>query len=281
MKMKRMHCLLSLALPFVLLTQVAFATETVASPTDLVSSPEFTEPVVAEVYTEVIPQLEHEAEVSEEGKVYFETGTLIDLILPETLNGEPITRIGEGCFKGCNVIRSVTIPSAITEIGADAFTDCPYLEVIYFADRADAKDLTLGENWSGEAEVAFLLVAVEEDESQKEPSEEETSVEYTEASEQKADANVAAESSEEQFEQPEDTLPDNGAVFSNELSAPTVGATEGGEPSSDVTDSEGSVVVEEVVAGEGIPPSELQPSDFSEGAGADPASEPAADPAAT
>lgn len=229
------------------------------------------------VYEEVTPQLEHAAEVNEDEQVIIPEDTLIDLILPDTLNSETITRIGEGCFQGCEVIRSVTIPATVTEIGADAFADCPYLEVIYFADRADAENLTLGENWNGDAEVEFLLVAVEEDEQQSEtdpdaepaaPSEEEAPVDDPNAAE--PSENVATESTapaepkDEQSQSSEGTTAAADVDPSDEPSEPTGGATGGTEPPSDAPVAEEPAVGDDAAAGEGTPPSDPQPSEPSE-----------------
>jgi hypothetical protein len=83
---------------------------------------------------------------------------LLDFIFPETIQGEPVQAIGAGAFQGCALFRTVTIPACVTEIGADAFADCPNLQTIILADRTDAEGMILGENWSGGADVLFGLV---------------------------------------------------------------------------------------------------------------------------
>lgn len=237
MKLKYSICAVMLSASMAFLPQSTLAAEAPISGAPGAETD--TPPVVA--YEEVTPQLEHAAEVDENEQVIIPEDTLIDLILPETLNGETITRIGEGCFKGCDVIRSVTIPATVTEIGADAFADCPYLEVIYFEGRADAADLILGENWNGNAEVEFLLVAVEEDEQQSETDEEQTTPSDSEASTE--DLNATEPSySEAPAEDPAITEPSVDAV--EEPSAPA------------------------------------EPTDVSEGAATEPADEPAAEPTA-
>jgi len=273
MKLKYSICAAMLALSMSLLPQAALAAEAplVEAPGD--------EPVPAPtvVYEEVMPQLEHVAEVNENEQVVIPEDTLIDLILPDTLNGETITRIGEGCFRGCDVIRSVTIPATVTEIAADAFADCPYLEVIYFEGRADAEDLILGENWNGNAEVEFLLVAVEEDEQKAE-----TDTEQAEPSDEEAPADTPDAS--EPIE--DGTAPEDDVQPSDEPSEPTGGNQKPAEPASDATGATGTTGSEDpavsdgAAAGEGTPPSDPQPSDPSEGTTTDPATEPAADSAA-
>jgi len=51
-----------------------------------------------------------------------------DAVIPATLGGKPVTRIGGGAFY-CNV-SSVVIPQGVTVIGDGAFAECPYLESV-------------------------------------------------------------------------------------------------------------------------------------------------------
>ena len=44
-----------------------------------------------------------------------------DLIIPDAIDGFPVTSIGESAFKGCSGLTSVTLPSSITKIGNLAF----------------------------------------------------------------------------------------------------------------------------------------------------------------
>ena len=48
----------------------------------------------------------------------------IDLVLWEEINGVPITAIGEGAFKNCKNLLSITIPEGVMSIGAHAFEGC-------------------------------------------------------------------------------------------------------------------------------------------------------------
>ncbi len=56
-------------------------------------------------------------------------GRSLDVIIPPTVNGDPVTKIGDGAFKSKN-IRSVSIPSGITEIDWFAFSGCTSLEYV-------------------------------------------------------------------------------------------------------------------------------------------------------
>ena len=52
-----------------------------------------------------------------------------ELVLPENYNGESY-EIHIGAFAGCNNIESVTIPSAVTVIGAEAFVLCQNISTV-------------------------------------------------------------------------------------------------------------------------------------------------------
>ncbi|KAB2653639.1 MAG: leucine-rich repeat domain-containing protein, partial [Verrucomicrobia bacterium] len=85
-----------------------------------------------------------------------------DLIIPSTINGLPvtsigdsafygsyeltsitipnsITSIGEAAFYGCSGLTSITIPSGVTFIGSEAFMWCDGLTGVYFLGNAPAK----------------------------------------------------------------------------------------------------------------------------------------------
>ena len=47
-----------------------------------------------------------------------------DLVIPDTLGGYPVTRIGNGAFVRCAGLTSVTIPDSVTSIGYKAFYGC-------------------------------------------------------------------------------------------------------------------------------------------------------------
>jgi hypothetical protein len=47
--------------------------------------------------------------------------------IPETINGLPVTGIGDSAFFGCTNVASVTLPNTLTSIGAWAFSDCTRL----------------------------------------------------------------------------------------------------------------------------------------------------------
>ena len=51
----------------------------------------------------------------------------VDLSIPRTLYGLPVTGIGASAFSGCIYLTSVTLPESITSIGASAFSGCDNL----------------------------------------------------------------------------------------------------------------------------------------------------------
>ncbi len=55
------------------------------------------------------------------------TGTEADLVIPGTIGGKPVTRIGASAFYEQNGLTSVTIPDSVTSIGRTAFCLCENL----------------------------------------------------------------------------------------------------------------------------------------------------------
>lgn len=52
------------------------------------------------------------------------TGDATDLCIPDTINGYPVTAIGDSAFKEFYNLTSVTIPDSVTSIGNSAFYNC-------------------------------------------------------------------------------------------------------------------------------------------------------------
>lgn len=61
------------------------------------------------------------------------TGTESTVILPSTISGWPVTKIGEDAFQDNTTITSVTIPANVTEIGSNAFAGCTNLTSVHYA----------------------------------------------------------------------------------------------------------------------------------------------------
>jgi len=60
------------------------------------------------------------------------------VVIPATINGKPVTRIGVYAFSGCTEVTSVTIPGTITSIGDHAFAYCGGLTDITIPDSVTA-----------------------------------------------------------------------------------------------------------------------------------------------
>ena len=68
---------------------------------------------------------------------------LVDLVLPtEAKDGRLISGIADEMFKGCSVIKSVTIPSTYETIGECAFANCEALTSVKFEIEYDQEDTT-------------------------------------------------------------------------------------------------------------------------------------------
>lgn len=46
------------------------------------------------------------------------------VVVPGFVNGSPVTSIGDGAFRGCTNLTTVTIPNTVTRIGREAFRNC-------------------------------------------------------------------------------------------------------------------------------------------------------------
>lgn len=60
------------------------------------------------------------------------TGKESTVILPSTISGWPVTKIGEAAFQDNSTITSVTIPGSVTEIGSNAFAGCTNLTSVNY-----------------------------------------------------------------------------------------------------------------------------------------------------
>jgi hypothetical protein len=57
-----------------------------------------------------------------------------DIIIPDAIDGYPVTAIAEKAFYGCGNITGVTVPDTVISIGQYAFYDCPNLKQVYLSD---------------------------------------------------------------------------------------------------------------------------------------------------
>lgn len=114
-------------------------------------------------------------------------GALLNILIPQKIGETVLFAIGPNAFDGITCLRSITIPSTITQIGSEAFAKCSGLEYIVLQDRFNLEGLTLGENWNGNATVIFGLVqetsSTESTEETVEPSDRKQELPYASSSE--------------------------------------------------------------------------------------------------
>ena len=94
----------------------------------------------ANTSTEVSTSVDSESglifELDSKGDNYIVVGTqnktVVNVIIPETHNGKPVTGIGDKAFAECTHITNISIPTSVTYIGTQAFYQCIHLTVIIY-----------------------------------------------------------------------------------------------------------------------------------------------------
>lgn len=85
--------------------------------------PETTEPETTEPVTDPLGGLAYSVE-DDCATVIGYTGSAEELVIPERIEGYPVTAIGPRAFYNCSTLRSVVIPAGVTTIGHNAFAWC-------------------------------------------------------------------------------------------------------------------------------------------------------------
>ncbi len=70
----------------------------------------------------------------EDGKSAISAYTEGDVVIPDTINGAPVTAIGDSAFKDCDKITSITIPDSVETIAPNAFEGCDGLTTVIIPD---------------------------------------------------------------------------------------------------------------------------------------------------
>lgn len=68
------------------------------------------------------------------------TGTDIELVIPETIDGLPVVHIGGYAFSQCVNLKSIILPENIVVIQTGAFIGCTNLESIYIPEKVSSID---------------------------------------------------------------------------------------------------------------------------------------------
>ena len=56
------------------------------------------------------------------------------LVIPDSIDGNPVINIGNSAFRGCTLLTSVSIPDSVTSIGASSFRECTSLTSVTVPD---------------------------------------------------------------------------------------------------------------------------------------------------
>lgn len=93
--------------------------------------PEATATVTPEATPEVVEDVKYETVVDEEGNegiaITEYTGNEKKVVIPEIINGLPVTEIADSAFEGNTTIQEIDLPDTIVRIGKRAFAGCTSL----------------------------------------------------------------------------------------------------------------------------------------------------------
>lgn len=64
-----------------------------------------------------------------------------ELVIPETIDGTPVSSVGTGAFEGSSELTSLTVPASVEEIGESAFANCENLETVNLCGTNVAEEI--------------------------------------------------------------------------------------------------------------------------------------------
>ena len=64
------------------------------------------------------------------------------MVVPDNIDGYPVTAIGDAAFYNCDFLTEITLPASLRSVGQKAFYDCGRLEKIYFYGDAPTFEMT-------------------------------------------------------------------------------------------------------------------------------------------
>lgn len=75
----------------------------------------------------------------------YDTSISGDIEIPSTIEGYPVTSIGDSSFKNCVGLTGITIPNSLTSIGDSAFACCTGLATVYYrGSEEDESIISIG-----------------------------------------------------------------------------------------------------------------------------------------
>ena len=85
--------------------------------------------------TEPVSPFGYSVEESGEITVTSYVGNEADVVIPQTIDGKNVTKIGMLAFSANQTLRSVTLPDSVTEIEGGAFFQCTELEMVVLSSN--------------------------------------------------------------------------------------------------------------------------------------------------